>query len=507
MNSHDLAAEAVPLPQRTKTRDGFEFDPRPDSWLIGSLQSRSVKFEFGDLQGVTPSLVHRLKLTVLDLLEKQSFSHGFNLWGRFREFHRGVLSIGHLYDAIDLGSLVNFRVSLGPTTVWKLGAVRVLLERGQTLGYDLLTEEAARYLRDAVIPGNIKGNDVRLRDPERGAFTTNELEQLNSALNDAYVRGTVDLPDYALCHVMLAYGTRAKQIAALKVGDLVVASAKDGSKVYTLRIPRAKQRGELIRASFTERACDRRLGELLERLIKETAIWAGDPTIPEVADRALFTARQHGDLPGFAYHRTAKEITTRLQEIFESVAPLHANSKRFRHTLAKRAHDDGADIYVIAELLDHVDTQNAKIYTEGSADIVDRLNRTMAMELAPVAQAFAGLLITRDDIEAHDAGKAKRIHDRALPDGKGADPLGNCGIHGFCGLARPIACYTCRNFRPWEDGPHEQVLSGLLEHREAQQAKGFAPRIYGLHDRTITAVARVVQLCEERRGPQETVAA
>ncbi len=224
-------------------------------------------------------------------------------------------------------------------------------------------------------------------------------------------------------------------------------------------------------------------------------------------DWPLFICSERGRNARFEYHRTADEIGDLVQSIFEKVAPLRANSKRFRHTLAKRAHDDGADIYVIAELLDHADIQQVKVYTEGSADIVDRLNRTMAMELAPVAQAFAGLLITRDDIEAHDAGKAKRIHDRALPDGKGADPLGNCGLHGFCGLARPVACYTCRNFRPWDDGPHEQVLSGLLQHREAQQGKGFAPRIYGLHDRTITAVARVVQLCEERRGLPGTVPA
>jgi len=500
-------ATEVPLPDQATTRDGFEFDPRPDTWSIGSLQFRNATFEFGDLRGLTRSLVHRLKLTVLDVLEKQSFSYGHNVWGRFREFHQGILSRGGVYDAIDLASLANFRSSLAPTTVWKLGTVRVLLERGDTLGYDLLTQEAAHYLRDAVIPGNPKGVDVRLRDPKRGAFTTIELEQLNSALNDGYVQGTVDLPDYALCHVMLAYGARAKQIAALKVGDLIVAVARDGSKIYTLRIPRAKQRAELVRASFTERACDRRLGELLERLIEDNHSRVDAATAPPVADRALFVAPQHGALPGFAYHRTAGEITVRIRNTFEAVAPLHANSKRFRHTLAKRAHDDGADIYVIAELLDHVDIQNARVYTEGSADIVGRLNRTMAMELAPVAQAFAGLLITRDDIEAHGAGKAKRVHDRALPDGKGADPLGNCGLHGFCGLARPVACYTCRNFRPWDDGPHEQVLSGLLRHRESQQGKGFAPRIYGLHDRTITAVARVVQLCEERRGAQSAVPA
>jgi hypothetical protein len=233
------------------------------------------------------------------------------------------------------------------------------------------------------------------------------------------------------------------------------------------------------------------------------------PSSPELApgDRPVFVARQHGEVSGFAYHRTAGELSILIQRTFEGVAPIHANSKRFRHTLAKRAHDDGADIYVIAQLVDHVDIQNAKVYTEGGVDIIDRLNRNMAMELAPVAQAFAGSLISRDDIDAQSAGPAKRVHDRTLAEGKGTDPLSNCGLHGFCGLARPVACYTCRNFRPWDDGPHDELLSKLLEDREAQQAKGYAPRIFGLHDRTITAVARVVQLCAERRGGVTGVAA
>jgi hypothetical protein len=42
------------------------------------------------------------------------------------------------------------------------------------------------------------------------------------------------------------------------------------------------------------------------------------------------------------------------------------------------------------------------------------------------------------------------------------------------------------------------VLEKLLAERDEQRDKGYAPPIYGLHDRTIAAVARVVQLCDER---------
>lgn len=470
-------------------------------WRISSLQRRAAVYDFSSIPVLSRPLIHILKLTLLDVLEKQSVSHAHNLWWSLRDFYKSTVSREERQlGAIGIAQLLNYRAALKPETVWKLAVVRVLLERATGLGYPVATPEALAYLRDAVIPCNPKGVDVRTRDPERGAFTTTELEGLNSALNDGYVEGEVGLTDYALCHLILAYGMRATQIAAMKECDLIIVRDRDGAMVFTLRVPRAKQRGELVRGSFTVRSCDRRLGELLERLISQNAHLKPASAELTNGEWPLFIAPQRGEVSGFAYHRTAGELAALIQKTFEGVVPIHANSKRFRHTLAKRANDDGATVYVIAHLLDHVDIQSAKVYTESGVDIVDRLNRNMAMELAPVAQAFAGLLISRDDIDAQSAGPAKRIHDRTLPEGKGTEALGNCGLHAFCGLTRPIACYTCRNFRPWDDGPHDELLSKLIEDREIQRAKGYAPRIFGLHDRTITAVARVVQLCAERRG-------
>jgi hypothetical protein len=79
-----------------------------------------------------------------------------------------------------------------------------------------------------------------------------------------------------------------------------------------------------------------------------------------------------------------------------------------------------------------------------------------------------------------------------------------CGMHGFCGLAAPIACYTCRNFKAWVDGPHEEVLHHLLTERETLMAAGSA-RIAAVRDRTIFAVAGVVRLCEEHRNAGEAI--
>ncbi|HEY2606133.1 MAG TPA: site-specific integrase, partial [Paraburkholderia sp.] len=58
--------------------------------------------------------------------------------------------------------------------------------------------------------------------------------------------------------------------------------------------------------------------------------------------------------------------------------------------------------------------------------------------------------------------------------------------------------YTCNSFEPWLDGPHEQVLEYLIVERERLIAAGDA-RIASINDRTILAVAEVIQLCEAAR--------
>jgi len=75
-------------------------------------------------------------------------------------------------------------------------------------------------------------------------------------------------------------------------------------------------------------------------------------------------------------------------------------------------------------------------------------------------------------------------------------PMGNCGKFGFCGSLAPIACYTCSNFQPWLDGPHDAVLMHLISERE-RLLVGSDIRIASINDRTILAVAEVVKQCED----------
>ncbi|MCV4600508.1 recombinase, partial [Escherichia coli] len=72
---------------------------------------------------------------------------------------------------------------------------------------------------------------------------------------------------------------------------------------------------------------------------------------------------------------------------------LHINARRFRYTTGTRAAREGFGELVIAELLDHADTQNAGVYIKNIPEHVKKLDEAVGFQLAPYAQAFVGALV------------------------------------------------------------------------------------------------------------------
>lgn len=118
---------------------------------------------------------------------------------------------------------------------------------------------------------------------------------------------------------------------------------------------------------------------------------------------------------------------------------LNISPVRFRYTTGTRAAREGFGEMVIAELLDHSDTQNSGVYIKNIPEHVEKLDKAVGSYLAPYAQAFAGVLV---DSESY-AKRGNDLNSRIKVDGHG---LGTCGSYGFCGANVPIPCYTCMHF-------------------------------------------------------------
>ncbi|RWL85676.1 MAG: site-specific integrase [Mesorhizobium sp.] len=470
------------------------FDPRPDEWVVANIQFGANRIDFHQLRNLTASIKHKLKLTLARHAENNSYAHFQNIFSRFLAFYRAELEdLATPCGKVSLPHVLNYKTKQSAATEWKLGVLRILFLDMEALGYGICSDEAVRFLRDSTIKGNVKGTSIRTRDPEEGAFSDGELLSIQSAVNEAYARGDLDLPTYAMAWLFLAYGARPIQIAALKEKDLVVCADANGTRFYALRMPRAKQHGEGTRDSFKTRYCSKQIGQLLELLIKENRALKADSRIAD-GEWPLFIANAEGNLPRLQYHMSSHAVGRQLRTKLGRITGLKANAKRFRITLAQRAVDDGKDKYTVAELLDHSDTQNVEVYFEAGPAMVERLDRHLAMELAPLAQAFAGVLVLSEADARRGDDPRSRIYDKTLRNNVDR-PLGTCGQMSFCGLHAPFACYTCRHFQPWLDAPHEEFLLALIEDRDRMVAESYSPKIYNIKNRTILAVAEVVQLC------------
>ena len=400
-------------------------------------------------------------------------------------------------------AIINYRSSLDAANEYYLGIVKVFLQKWHRLGYPGIDGDAIALFKELRIKGNPKGVAVATMDPVMGPFTNIELEAIQATLNNTYSEAGMAEADFLLAWLFMALGQRPSQYAALKVRDIIAVPLADGTVTYILQVPRAKKRNAGLRSTLKSRELVPQIGELVwAYAIKVTARYKG--VLSDPSNAPLFPQMRSTYVQGhFAYHQTGKQLGNGLTQSLEALSvmsertgePLHITPVRFRRTFGTRAAQQGHGELVIAELLDHSDTQNVGVYVASVPEIAARIDKAIAFELAPLAQAFQGMLIADESQATRGTDASSRIVDLRIDK---STPMGSCGQHSFCGFNAPISCYTCKSFQPWLDGSHEAVLEKLLERRE-RLLDTAGPTIAAVNDRTILAVAEVIQLCQAFR--------
>ena len=171
---------------------------------------------------------------------------------------------------------------------------------------------------------------------------------------------------------------------------------------------------------------------------------------------------------------------------------INFTSRRFRYTKGTNLARRGITGVSLAFALDHSDIQNIDVYTENTEEMAEQIDAVMSSALAPLAQAFAGKLIQSE----RDALRANDPHSRVKTGS--AMEVGNCGTFAFCASGHRI-CYTCVNFEPWADAPHEEVLEEVLNERRRQSEEGISSNVISSTDRLLLAVQQVIHLCQKAK--------
>lgn len=493
-------AVGSPLPEHAITRGGHAYFPERDVWRINSIR-RSIIYNFNIAKNVlSDSTIMSFKRVMVWYLSEYSADHATNVFFRFNAFLRFLAETYDDVSEITSAQILSYRSHLPTSKQWYLGVISGFMKQWHEMGFTGVQSDVPRLFDALRIKGNAKGVAVRTMDPTTGPFDDMELQSIHEALNDAYAKGAVKTEDFLLVRLFAALGVRPVQIAAMKCKDLMVGRDEDGLPTYILNVPRAKLRGREIRSSMKPRLIVREIGEILEAWIchlQKTnpvdAICAGDlPIFPRWWSTVV---------TGYEHHNSSDAIRRRVNSICNSLNVLSSrtgerlkvSSRRFRYTLGTRAAEEGHGELVIAELLDHSDTQNVAVYVEANPAIAERIDKATALELAPIAQAFCGMIVENEERADRGDDLTSRIGSPSI------GHVGTCGKFGFCGGRAPIACYTCRNFQPWVDAPHEELLDHLIQERNRLLDTTGDERIASTNDRAIMAVADVTTQCRAMR--------
>ncbi|WP_257977020.1 site-specific integrase [Vibrio parahaemolyticus] len=496
------------------SHNGFEFDYLSNRWTL----NRDVTVSLDFLDTFVQPLQDDIREALVFYAETSSAKHTQNIAIQLKLYQ----TITGQNDLTEQG-FASFKNALPKKKWYKVSVVRGMLRQMRFLKLDKHIDDAVFKLTDQWrLGGNDKGVAVLTLDPETGPFSDLEFQAIGLHAAHRYAEGTLRTDEYACLSMFKASGRRGVQIASIKCKDFSYSSKYTGSPTYVVLIPRAKIRKGKFRSILKPYALVSSVAQVVELHIKEQTA-----KVEEALGRKM-TPEEKGELPLFIDVGTIEEIrqikpdtlmdylkselphiktsnlTNKLNSAVKKLKiisertgePLKSTAYRFRYTLGSRAAREGAGTLAIANLLDHSDTQNVKVYVANVPEHAVHISKIMNQPLARYASAFAGKLVEdEDEANAENAGAAR------IPCREKDCDVGSCGSNSFCQDYAPIACYLCPKFRPWVHAPHHLILEWLVEERERLKVDANGDmQIVSINDNAILAVCQVIQLCREHNN-------
>jgi integrase len=362
-------------------------------------------------------------------------------------------------------------------------------------GYPGFSTLIARRLSELHIGANPRGVAVLTGDRTKGSLTESEFGRIVGLLST----DTGPLLPRLCTALLVELGGNPAQFIQLRVRD-VHAYESSSAGVYDISLPRSKKR-DGYRQRKT-RPISASLGQLLVEYVAATT-----------EDRARLGIND----PPLLLSDTGDPLTGRglvgAINRFASGTGIRIAPRRLRRTFATRLVAQGAPIDVVAELMDHTDTQCVGTYFEMRGDAVERLDGATGSRYRALMVRFQGVIVDPKAQAGVPNARAQRVKAIVLG---GNVSIGDCGrdiqANGLCPLAPPFACYTCPKFRAWRDADHRGVAASVQVTRDAladQNPDGDGSPLIAQYDGLIGAIHEVASACDEpipqkpkrRRGP------
>lgn len=377
------------------------------------------------------------------------------------------------------------------------------------------SEVYGQELEAIELPGNPKGEAVRMEDPESGPLHKSlELPLLINALKSDEGKSFECLQQKVVVALSIAFGRNPANLTFLREADLMRLTADNEDPCYIIRMPRIKKRFVNPRDDLLDEYLDPYFGAMVEQLIElnqALPLSVGEKAFIKPEERPLLINKNgnkaavlSGDIDN-AFNFTSRDISrllnafVRRHNIISPVtgALLRITPRRLRYTLATGLAAEGISKRELARILDHTDTQHVQVYFEMAGRIVEHLDKATTKAFSNYLNFFKGKVVD-SDMEAINGDRDDKhliFVDEQNPTVQ--SDIGVCGESSVCRLDPPYSCYLCPKFQPYRHADHEQVLDCLLASRKERLEKYENARLGIQLDEVISAVAQVVKICEE----------
>lgn len=397
-----------------------------------------------------------------------------------------------------------------------------------------IPEEVITLLKQTVSHrATAAGKRIRSENPEEGWYTEEEYTELVSTIWNDFEYDKNCLWNTVACLLCARYGRRPVQLSQLKIMDLKNEGSDQGLSGKRIHFPGVKDKGTgCFRSSkFEIHPMDETLWKLCQALADKSIEKfenALNITLDKFAKNnlPLFYPRRNSIKSKFefALHKS-NDFRTAISSQFLHSSPISIgkaiqrdnlgtkttssrtgnylveNAYRFRYTRARQLARLGVSKAVLQHWLGHETQFSLENYYSDPAEDARKINEQMGPLLAPLAQAFHGVIRDKEQ----DAIRGDDPSSRIEVNGNNESSVGTCGEYGFCNASVPIPCYRCSKFQPWVYGPHQEVLQQLLKRKKDEESAlfvGTTRRVIlpAMLDDDIQAVKHIISLCEKRKN-------
>lgn len=386
---------------------GYEFNIIDDNWKISKDANLNI---LKVLNLLSDNLVEGYIKTLTYFVEEyktgyvESIFHSFNCM-------LNKCKVNYIDESV----ILNFKSRLKKHQFNRFRCVKTFINKWFSLNYPGVDVKVISLFKRIKIKKFGVGDPVKMKDPQKGPFDTNELESIADAAESAFKLGRININCYAMIHLLMKTGRRISQLTALKEENLI----KDNDKFY-VSVPRIKQKGKSVGSNrrveideelwanltymvnFNLDKINEKLGYSISKsLIKKTPVFLSCKSLLNI-DEEIDISYYLNNLSlhiGKSSMSNAISLLPKKMNIVSSRTQetLKISSVRFRYTFATMLAKTGESLESIAFALDHSGTSNVGYYVKNLPDNTKDIDNAMTKYLQSISDIFLGKKIYEGD--------------------------------------------------------------------------------------------------------------